>query len=315
MSPIRKYLSNAERQKAYRQRKRLCNAIDDGALRNNLVSRPPLRWLGGKWRLAQWIIGMFPPHLCYVEPFGGAASVLLQKQPSRLEVYNDLDQEVVNFFVVLRTNLKELVQLIELTPFARDELLGAMESTKEPLERARRFYVRCWQAFQPGSGYDSTPSWRLQKDWARGKSVIDEWNTTSHLLAVATRLKHVEIENRPALEVLQRFDSARTLFYVDPPYVMDTRQMGTQTRYKYEMTDKDHLQLSQMLRSLSGMVILSGYESELYNEFYGDWHKVSKTTTTNGNGTSTEYLWLSPRTVEFNHLPLFMTLEALPQDA
>jgi DNA adenine methylase len=295
----RKYLSNAEKQKAYRKR----NAEP---LRNQVaIDHPPIRWLGGKWRIADWIISTFPPHTAYVEAFGGGANVLLQKPPSRLEIYNDLDSDVVNFFTVLRSIPRKLVEQIELTPFAREELESTGAPSSDSLERARRFFVRCWQSFQPGSGYDKNPSWRFQKSWARGKSTINEWNTTDHLWNVAKRLKHVQFENRPALEVIQRFDHPTTLFYIDPPYLASTRSMSAQTRYKYELGLKEHRELARVLRNVTGMVVLSGYGSSLYDELYSGWSRIAKTTTTNGNSVATEFLWLSPRTTALEHLPLF----------
>lgn len=296
----RKYDNDAERQAAYRTRKR--NVLP---LRNLPVTRPALRWLGGKWRVAEWIIATFPPHVCYVEPFGGAMNVLLQKPLSALEVYNDLDREVVGFFKVLRSRTNDLIRAIQLTPFCRDELEEAFEPTDDPLEAARRFYVRCWQAFSPGSGYDANPSWRAQSDWARGKSVTDEWNQIEHLTAIVERIKRVQIENRPAEEVIRRFDTPKTLFYVDPPYVATSRTMGTQSKYRHEMGEAEHRRLAELLRSVQGMVILSGYQSTLYADLYKDWQRISKSTTTNGNNQATEYLWLSPSAAHLNHLPLF----------
>lgn len=300
MGRPRIYTDDAERQRAHRQKKR-----DIQVSQNAVVPNPALRWLGGKWRLAEWIINTFPKHICYCEPFGGGANVLLQKEPSRLEVYNDLDGDIVNFFSVLRGRRDELIEQIELTPFARDELLLSSIPSADPLERARRFYVKCWQAFQPGSGYDSSPSWRFQKSWARGKSSLDEWNRVGHLLEVAARFKLVQVENRPAEEVISRFDEPTTLFYVDPPYLESTRTMATQSRYRYEMSDEDHQRLAALLRKVQGMVIVSGYGSKLYDDLYRGWTRMSKTTTTNGNSVSVEYLWLSPSVVDAKHLPLF----------
>lgn len=301
MARPRKYSSDADKQKAYRERSKR-NSVP---LRNVTVARPALRWLGGKWRLADWIASHFPPHRCYCEPFGGGGNILLQKPPSQIEVYNDLDSDVVNFFSVLRSQPQELIRLIELTPFSRQELAEAVQPTNDALERARRLYVRSWQSFQPGSGYDRSPSWRFQKDWARGKALINEWNTVDHLEAVAARLKMVQIENRPAADVIRRFDEPTTLFYADPPYVHSTRTLESETRYKYEMTDEQHIQLADQLHHVKGMVIVSGYDSPLYDELYSGWGKTIKSTTTNGNGTATEYLWLSPSAVDEKRWPLF----------
>lgn len=194
------------------------------------VTRPPLRYFGGKFRLSKWIIPNLPPHKCYVEPFGGGAGVLLNKAPSYNEVYNDLDGEVVNFFRMLREHPDELIRAIELTPYARAEQVQAFnEPADNPLERARRLYVRCWQSYGGGRTQWST-GWRYEIGDTRGKRIIDDWNETDHLQAVVSRLKNVQIENDDALRVIERFDSDDTLFYCDPPYQAVTRSVRWRTK-------------------------------------------------------------------------------------
>src|SRR5258706_11196911 len=124
---------------------------NDTVLRKIRIGHPPLRWLGGKWKLGNWIIDQFPPHVTYVEPFAGGASVLFQKTPSEIEVINDINGDIVNFFDILRGQTDDLIRAIWLTPFSRAIHLRSYQSTDDPLERALRFYVRCWQSFQPGS--------------------------------------------------------------------------------------------------------------------------------------------------------------------
>lgn len=267
--------------------------------------RPAVRRLGGKWRIAPWLISFFPRHTTYCEPFGGGANVLLRKPPSRLEIYNDLDDEIVNFFAVLRRDGERLMRQIELTPFARQELALASEPCDDPMESARRFYVRSWQAFQAASGYDATPTWRFQRSWARGKSTLDEWCTVESLRTVIERLRLVQIECRPALEIIARYDTPSTLFYIDPPYLHETRGMRVQTVYAHEMDEADHVELARVLRDIEGMAIVSGYASDLYNDLYRGWEVRSKTTTTNGNSTSIEYAWLSPAVSSRGQLALF----------
>jgi len=309
------YSSNAERQRAYRERKSI-GLRNIPALRNGLdlskVERPVLRYYGGKWRVGEWIISQFPPHTCYVEPYAGGASVLLQKHPVTHEVINDLNGDVVNFFRVLRTNTEGLVRAIWCTPYSREELLLArtLPDAEDPIERARRFYVRCWQSFGSGVGTSST-GWR----YGRGNNGSDStpiptWNNTDALWQTAARLKLVQIEKDDALTVIKRFDHESTLFYVDPPYVHSTRYHNSKSKgYAFEMTDQDHAQLAEMLHSVRGMVILSGYPSALYDRLYSGWKRVSKETQNiSGKVAETECLWLSPRTTEINHLPLFANL-------
>lgn len=264
---------------------------------------PPVRYFGSKWQLADWIIEQMPPHTSYVEPYCGGASVFFRKAPSALEVLNDLNGDVVNFFEVLRGRTDELVNQVDLTPFSRMEYERSFEPCDEPLERARRFYVRSWQAF--GSGGILKPTgWRHQLNTARGTGVAQEWSRLSGLFKGAYRLKDAQIECRDALEIIQRYDTPETLFYVDPPYVLSARERKYD-RYVHELTDGAHRQLAAALHQVQGMVMLSGYRSELYDELYGDWHCSTKTNTTNGNSTSVEYLWISPRANDLQRLPLF----------
>jgi DNA adenine methylase len=268
-----------------------------------LTDPPPLRYTGGKWRLADWIISHFPAHDCYCEPFCGGASIFFRKEPSKIEVLNDLNGDLVNFFRVLRTRTEDLVREIDLTPFSREEYELAYEPCEDELERARRFYVCCYQSFGSFSGRRT--GWRHMKNWKRGSSITNEWARLKGLHMAAARLKQAQIEALPAVQVLQDYDTPRTLFYVDPPYVYKTRSDGGRKRYSVEMTDDDHRQLAEVLHHLQGAVILSGYRSDLYAELYRDWTVLSKSTTTNGNSSAMEYLWLSPKAVSLGVLPLF----------
>lgn len=313
MGRPRKHTDNAAKQRAYRQNKtrELRNAE---ALQNERtgpqVDRPVLRYYGSKWAVADWVMSYFPVHKCYVEPFAGGASVLLQKSPSKHEVLNDLDSEVINFFDQLRDNTAALVRAIHLTPFAREELRRAAQPCPgtDRLERARRFYVRCWQSFGSGTSRWST-GWRFQVGRTEDDraSAVGSFNKIDHLWVVAERLKLVQIEHDDAFKVVRRFDGRDTLFYVDPPYVHATRYDPAKG-YAHEMSDVDHRHLAELLHSVSGMVILSGYPSVLYDEIFGDWLRVQKRTRNQLGGPETECLWLSPRIQELTRLPLFTGL-------
>jgi DNA adenine methylase len=268
------------------------------------ITTPALRWIGSKWRIANWIIEQLPPHTTYVEPYAGGCSVLLRKPPSTFEVVNDLNSEVVNFFEVLRTRPAELIAAIDLTPYARQEyqLSWRREKELEPVEQARRFYVRCRMSFGSGEGRFST-GWRFQKNTNRGKRVVDEWSKVDHLWAIARRFKEAMIEHDDALKILDRYDTAQTVFYVDPPYVTDTRQESN--IYSHEMTDDDHRSLAEKLHGLDGMVVLSGYPSALYDELYAGWRTLEKSTQTNGKAQRTEKLWISPNCSRVEVFPMF----------
>ena len=256
-------------------------------------SRPALRYYGGKWRIAPWILSHFPKHVCYVEPFGGGASVLLQKEPSRIEVYNDLDGEVVAFFRVLRERPQDLIRAIKLTPYSREEYKAAWEPATDELERARRLYVRSRQG-RGGCTREAFTGWRFQRTDNRGKSLTGDWLTVAHLEDACKRFLEVQIENDDALKVIERYDTPQTLFYVDPPYVTDTRYETARREYRHEMSDDDHRALAAGLQKIKGMVIVSGYPSELYQELYAGWRRVEMVTHTDSATAATECLWLSP---------------------
>ena len=298
---------NKQRQREYRQRKKRLhrNGI---ALQSKpetvAINNPPVRYKGGKWRIADWIIGYFPKHESYVEPFCGGASVFFQKPPSAIETLNDLNKNIVTFFDVLRAKPEELIRSIELTPYSRDEWEQAHDTTADdPLEIARAFYIRSRMSFDSGEGRWKS-GWRYMRNNRRGKTVTQEWNDVSMLWAAARRLKDAQIENRPALDVIAKFDGPETLFYIDPPYLFDTRH-SNEEYYAFEMSDNEHVELANLLQKVEGMVILSGYDHPMYQELYHDWVFVEKSARTNGNHKATECLWINPSANEINKLPLF----------
>lgn len=268
---------------------------------SNKITRPPIRYMGSKWRIAEWIMGYFPMHACYVEAFGGGGSAILKKAPAKFDVLNDINRDVINFFDVLRSQPDKLIQAIELTPYARAELRRAQSASDDPLEQARRFYIRCWQSFGSGTGISkSATGWRFQigaGDNSRA-SAIRSWNDTVHLWQTVGRLKQIQIECDDAFKVIQRFDSCDTLFYLDPPYPHSTRYKNSKYKgYSVEMTDQDHCSLATLTQSLKGMVIISSYESELYDDLYSDWRKITRKTNDLQSGSQLECLWLSPSVI------------------
>lgn len=262
------------------------------------IKRPALRYYGGKWNLAPWIISHFPPHSNYVEPCGGAASVLLQKPRSPLETYNDLDGNVVNFFRVLRDQPDELIRRIRLTPWARGEYEIFIEPTDDPVEKARRFFAGSYMSFNGSTLADDRLSgWRHStSNESRSTTANDLQNTELDL--VANRFIGVQIEKREYSFVIEHYDSDETLCYFDPPYVSETRAMPK--RYLYEWTNKQHVEAATLLRSCAGYVVVSGYACPLYSELYEahGWQRIDKEAQTNSGGKRIESLWLSPRTIE-----------------
>jgi DNA adenine methylase len=256
-----------------------------------MKARPLLRYYGGKFRLSKWIISHFPKHRIYVEAFGGAGSILLQKEKSYAEVYNDLDGEIVNLFRVSRDNGEELKRSIELTPFARKELAEAYAPAESPIEQARRTIIKSLMGF--GSNAIHTHS-GFRGCANRSYTIpAHDWKTYPEALEkITTRLKGVIIESHQAAWVLKKYDTKDTLHYVDPPYLPETRVPGK--KYRFEMTREDHVHLASVLRGLKGKVVLSGYNSDLYNTLYRGWEKSERAAWADGARPRMEVLWIKP---------------------
>lgn len=275
------------------------------------VKRPVLRWHGGKWRLAPWIIKHFPNHSCYIEPFGGAASVLLQKQPSYSEVYNDLDQVLVQLFAVLRdrTMSAALIQSLTLTPFSRDEFNLSYLATDDPLERARRTIIRSFMGFGSDSTSGHYRTGFRSNTTRMGTTPARDWaNYPDTLTKIVERLEGVTFENKPACEVILQYDATDALIYADPPYHPDTRSSGNRRRcgpgskswhvYQHELDHDGHVALLETLLAAKGMVALSGYPTRLYDDALQDWRRIERAAYADGARPRTEVLWLNPALVD-----------------
>ena len=211
--------------------------------------------MGGKWVLAPWIIGQFPHHRIYCEPFGGGGNVLLRKPRSHVEIYNDLDGEIVNLFRVARDRSADLRAALEGTPFAREEFVRSYEASDDPVEQARRTVVRTFQGFCSTSYFRRT-SFRASGKGRNGEHVR-EWTTFPAALdAIRDRLRGVIVENRKAETVIAQQDTPETLFYIDPPYTEGELDPGT--RYRHRMDDADHSRLAALLANVAGTDGLSG---------------------------------------------------------
>lgn len=253
------------------------------------MSAPVLKYPGAKWSLADWIVGHLPAHEVYLEPFFGSGAVFFTKAPSRMETINDLDGRLVNFFRVLRDEPAALVRAVEFTPWSRAEYELSYEVSPDPVEDARRFAVRCWQAF--GSSTGTRVGWRNDVQGKLGRSTCHTWaDLPDRIVAVTQRIRGVQIENRPALEVIARHAYANVLIYADPPYVTATRR---DRLYAHEMTDADHRALIAALVTHPGPVLLSGYRCELYDELLAGWHSIDRTMLAEKGQTRVECLWLN----------------------
>lgn len=235
-------------------------------------------WYGGKYNHLDWLLPLLPKAHHYCEPFGGSAAVLLNREPSPVETYNDIDGEVVNFFRVLRNHKDRLIESIGLTPFSREEFyIAIVESTQtlSDVERARRFFVRARQVRTGLAQTASLGRWANCKNTSRAgmSGVVSRWlGSIGGLPEIAERLLRVQIENRPALEVIKLYDSSKTLFYCDPPYPHQTR--GDSKAYGFEMTDAEHTELAQVLNKAKGNVAISGYRCDLTDKLYKGWRCV-----------------------------------------
>jgi DNA adenine methylase len=230
------------------------------------ASKAPISWYGGKALLAERIAAMLPRHDTYVEPFGGAASLLFAKRRVTLEVYNDIDSGLVTFFRALRDNPQELSRALTFTPYGREEFRDCLASwvqTENELERARRWYVRMRQAF----GCSASRSWGHERDGALsgGTRAASFASTIDELERFAQRLRGVQIEHLDWREVLRLYDGTGTCFYLDPPYHPETRsRMGRNHGYRHELSVRDHEQLVATVLHLNASVLLSGYEHPDY---------------------------------------------------
>jgi DNA adenine methylase len=236
--------------------------------------KPPFPYFGGKSRLAPWIASLVPEHRVYVEPYAGSAAVLFAKRPAAIEIINDLDGNVVNFFRVLRDREAELNRALAYTPYSRDEYAAAdlAEPDLDDIERARRFLVRCTQGHNAaGAGGRAGWSNGIRRNQSQAATVV---NLVDRLPQVAQRLRQVVIENRDVVECIAAYDAPDAVLFVDPPYLASTR--ASRDDYRLDIADEsEHRRLATALHAYSGTVLLSGYPSPLYDELFGDWWRAS----------------------------------------
>jgi len=264
-----------------------------------IPTRSLLRYFGGKWAIAPWVLSHLPPHRIYVEPFGGAASILLRKPRSRIEVYNDLDEEIVGIFRIVQnpTMCQTLMRRLRRTPYSRREFETAFQASSDPIIRAQRAIVRAYQSFHHEALFNPRKTTFADAKHRSGSHCkAHEWaNYPRTLLAVSHRLQGVVIECRPAQDIIRVQDTPDALFFVDPPYLPSTR---TKSGYRHEMSLADHVALLEQLRAVQGMVVLAGYPSGLYDSILHNWHRVERPHRAAGSQRlRTEVLWLSPNAV------------------
>ncbi len=232
---------------------------------------PPLKWHGGKWYLAPKIVALMPAHTHYVEAFAGGLSVLLAKKPDGVsEVANDINGQLSNFWRVLQreSTFAELRRMLEAVPFSETEWHAAEAATDEPVECAARFFIRCRQSLA-GRLNCFAPLSRTRTRRGMNEQASAWLNAIDGLPAVHNRLRRVAVLSRDALEVIRQQDGPDTLFYLDPPYLSETRTADDV--YTHEMNTAQHSELLDTIRQCRGNVMLSGYPSAMYDDRLADW--------------------------------------------
>jgi DNA adenine methylase len=258
-----------------------------------------LKYPGSKWRIAGQIVSYIPEHHSYVEPFFGSGAVLFNKLPSPIETVNDLDWDVCNLFHCIQNDSQRLASLVAMTPYSRSEYDDTFKlnlDEMEPFHKAARFLVQCWQ----GHGFRVNGykvGWKNDVQGRENMYEVYNWyRLPEWIIGIVDRLKQVQIENRPATEVIKRFWYPNVFMYLDPPYTLGTR---TGRQYKHEMTDEDHIDLLKLILQFPGKVIISGYENDLYDRYLDEWHKESIKGYAQYHGADRkEVLWMNYTPIE-----------------
>lgn len=237
--------------------------------------------------MSDFILSHFPKHTVYLEPCFGAGSILLKKRRSKIETVNDLDNLITNFFTVLRDRPKQLVQALELTAWSREEVKNKPINGKTPIEKARRLFMQCWATI----GQNHSDSFRVGKDARSQPASI--MNELDYLIEISKRLRGVQIENLDALEFIERYSVDDALIYFDPPYTTDTR--SAKKAYRLEVENKFHSDASDLLKSKNCYCVVSGYNSEFYNDIYSGWKRVDFKALANSGQSKIESLWINEK--------------------
>ncbi len=257
-----------------------------------------LKYPGSKWRIADRLVGMMPPHHTYCEPFFGSGAVFFRKQPSDIEVVNDMDNDVVNLFLCIQNDAEKLARLVMTTPYSRqmyddsfkDDPIRDILYGLDSYHRACQFLVRCWQGF----GYRTTgekSGWRNDVHGREKMYALWDWyRLPGWIVETAERLRAVQVENRPALEVIRRFNHANVFMYLDPPYLLETRY---RKQYRHEMTDADHESMLDEILSTKAKVMISGYASGMYDGRLKGWRREEIQFHAEQGKHRTEVVWMN----------------------
>ena len=256
--------------------------------------RKILKYPGSKWRLSDELVKMIPDHHTYCEPYAGSMALLFTKEPSPIEIVNDLDSDVVNLFRCIQQDSERLARLVMTTPYSREVYDAQFQESEyeSRYQRAAGFLIKCWQ----GHGFRTCGGKVGWKNDVHGRErAYALWNwyrLPEWIIDVAERLRMVQIEHRPAMEVIQRFDYGDVFMYLDPPYLLGTR---ARKQYKHEMTDEDHEEILQVILRSKAKIMISGYESELYETYLKDWKRMEFRGAAEHGGTRKEIVWTNYR--------------------
>ena len=249
------------------------------------------KYPGSKWSLADWIISFFPEHHSYLEPFFGSGAILFNKPRSHIETVNDLDGNVINLFEWIKKDPEKLANEIHWTPYARqiyEDVFAAVPA--DSLQQAVNFYIR----LNMGHGFRTNGSkvgWKNDVQGRERAYASQDWvHLPDKILQAAERLRGVQIENRPATELIRKFNFENVLIYCDPPYMLSTRH-GAQ--YRHEMDDRDHEELLTLLLEHKGPAVISGYETDLYDHMLAGWNRYEKTAYSQTASKRREIIWMN----------------------
>lgn len=261
--------------------------------------RNVLKYPGSKWRIADKLVELIPPHHSYLEPYFGSGAVFFRKEPSDIETVNDLDNDVANLFWCIQQDPEKLTRLAMTTPYSRqiyddsfkDDFIGTKVLFElDPYHKACQLLIRCWQ----GHGFRTNGYKVGWKNDVQGRErMYALWNwyrLPEWIIEISERLRQVQIECRPALEVIRRFDYENVFMYIDPPYLLGTRR-GKQ--YKHEMSDSDHEELLQELLNSKAKIMLSGYASEMYDTVLSEWNRMEFSSHAEQGKPRTEVVWMN----------------------
>ena len=253
-----------------------------------------LRYPGAKWRIADWIISKLPTHHSYLEPFFGSGAVFFRKEPSKIETINDLDEDVINLFRIVRENAEPLIRSVRYTPYSRQEYNEAFDiNCDDNIEKARRFLIRCWQGHGFRNINTHRSGWKNDVQGREAAYAMRNWYRLPQWIEwTVDRLRETQIEHCNAIDLIKRFNYSNVCIYADPPYLLSTR---TGKNYNYEMSEDDHITLLENLLQHQGSVVLSGYESSLYNEYLQGWNKYSIDNLAEHGQKRKEVLWVKER--------------------